>query len=484
MRAVSQSYLATHPWYPAHSSLSCSDDGNMPEWMTWTGGYAENHLFATGGDCCRRWFAGDGGHCLERVNFLQLLAVREKGGGTEDGMESYIAENLASGVLSETTDNPYKVENGQAESMVASILGGHGKASGGDDDGWDGGEEGDQSNLSSLGVTYHDGVLGDYSHSDIGAPDYFDPYDVEIDHSEYAQSQAAGEDTFPTSSCGSTWSHAAACAVLCLDGRGCPSGQACHVGVPCPSSQVALAMGSAGSAIMNHIDADGEFAGMTVETKVCGTDYQDAESKCRSGDPDVLDGLGYSDDFYGCPDDVCPDGMVCYGGILCPLPPTISPAPTRSPIRGYEKGGGGRDVVAYYDGREWYERDRLGQPGNLRWDMVTRVNYFFFRADGDGDVWGGDSWADPQILFGTPVDPPPGSSKECTPTSRPAGCRCHRTSASGRACGFHDPTGSLLELAAGAGVDVYATVGGTVGLPRAASTRDGREGLARSLAGL
>ena len=49
-------------------------------------------------------------------------------------------------------------------------------------------------------------------------------------------------------------------------------------------------------------------------------------------------------------------------------------------------------MVAYYDSREWYKRDRLGQPGNLRWDMITRVNYFFFRADGNGDVWEGDSW--------------------------------------------------------------------------------------------
>ena len=369
MRAVSPSYLASHPWYPAHSTLSCSDDGSMPEWMTWTGGYAENHLFGTGEECCRRWFADDGGRCMGRVR-----------GGDDggDGMGAYIAENLPAGTLSETTDNPHRVENGEAEGMVASVL----------DGGWGG--EGDQSNLSALGVTYHDGVMGDYSHSDV--LDYADPYDVPPPRDEVQSPSHFREETYPTSSCGTTWSHAATCGRLCLDGRGCPAGQACHVGVPCPSSLVASAMGGAGQAITDLIDATGEFAASSVETKVCGTDYRDAESKCRAGDPAVLGGLGFADDFEGCPDDRCPGGMVCYGGIPCPLPPTVSPAPTRSPIRDYEAGGGGRDVVAYYDSREWYRRDRLGQPGNLRWDMITRVNYFFFRADGDGNVWGGDAW--------------------------------------------------------------------------------------------
>ena len=466
MRAVSPSYLASHPWYPAHSTLSCANDGAMPEWMTWTGGYAENHLFESGEQCCERWFADDGGNCLEGVRFAELMAYKDSIERGDDG------------------------DGGE----FLTTSGEHGKTrlDGGYEEGWN--EVGDQSNLSALGVTYHDGVQGDYAHSDVDPYesidqilldylDYADPYDVSTPHSDPQETQTITEDTFPTSSCGSTWSHAAQCSTLCLDGRGCPSGQACHVGVPCPASQVALAMGSAGSSIINHINDYDEYEGMVVETKVCGTDYSDAESRCRSGDPEVLDGLGFSDDFLPCPDDVCPNDMVCYGGIPCPLPPTISPAPTRSPIRHYHAGGGGKEVVAYYDSREWYKWDRLGQPGNIRWDMVTRVNYFFFKADGAGDVWGGDSWADPQILFGNPVDPPPGGT-ECTPSSRPSGCRCHRTSATEKACGYHDPSGGLLSLASGAGVDVYAVVGGTRGLPEAASTRGGRERLARSLAGL
>lgn len=54
---------------------------------------------------------------------------------------------------------------------------------------------------------------------------------------------------------------------------------------------------------------------------------------------------------------------------------------------------------------------------------LQRVNYAFFQTDVNGNLWGTDSWGDPNVLFG-PYDwnPGPSSKQFCSwdsPTDRP-----------------------------------------------------------------
>lgn len=41
----------------------------------------------------------------------------------------------------------------------------------------------------------------------------------------------------------------------------------------------------------------------------------------------------------------CPAGQMCFAEIECPLPPTISPAPTRSPVKGYAIGKHDKQII-------------------------------------------------------------------------------------------------------------------------------------------
>ena len=44
-------------------------------------------------------------------------------------------------------------------------------------------------------------------------------------------------------------------------------------------------------------------------------------------------------------DSECPAGQKCYAEVDCPLPPTISPKPTRSPVRGFELGNHDKQII-------------------------------------------------------------------------------------------------------------------------------------------
>ncbi|KAL7552787.1 hypothetical protein ACHAWF_016039 [Thalassiosira exigua] len=302
----------------------------------------------------------------------------------------------------------------------------------------------------------------------------------------------AVEKTFPTSACGSGWKEASTCSWLCLDGKGCPHGMSCYPGISCPASQVASAMGSASASVLSLVG--GTHGG--VSTDACGKDYADAEARCRAGTVSAEDplGLGFRDDFASCAGTGwCPEGEICFGGIACPPPPTTSPAPTRGPAVRYEfnhgktdgGGEGGTDVVAYY--ASWRRRDRskLAQPRNLNYDLISRVNYAYFRTDADGRIWGADPSLDPAILFGEPSDPVPGA--KCAPGgtyTNDAGCKCHRVGPDLKSCDFHDEGTGLLHLAHEKGVDVYVGVGGWTlsdKFPEMAATRRGREGFAESV---
>ena len=48
-------------------------------------------------------------------------------------------------------------------------------------------------------------------------------------------------------------------------------------------------------------------------------------------------------------DGECPPGTRCFAEVDCPLPPTISPKPTRSPVPGFELGNHDKQVIGAFN---------------------------------------------------------------------------------------------------------------------------------------
>eukprot|EP00984_Skeletonema_dohrnii_P012233 scaffold4944_cov104-Skeletonema_dohrnii-CCMP3373.AAC.7 len=283
------SYLSSHPYYPTHTTKSCSNDGNPPSWMTWSGGYAEAHLFGTAKECCDKWFpdnrgcyvdGGYSGHGSE-----EELLVEDEGESEQQQLEEEI-------VVENYHQRPIVVEDETSTSTTAI--------------------------RPTRPTTITAQQQEEASTSIITPPPPTQP-----------------EATFPTSSCGTNLFTARDCTRLCLpggtnnnNGNSCLPEEACFPNILCPASQVAAAMGDAGSAILQHISIPDHIAESTNTINVCGVDYNDAESKCKN----VVTGEVYMDNeslmYIECPDGTgmeCPGEMQCFGGILCARPPTVSP---------------------------------------------------------------------------------------------------------------------------------------------------------------
>ena len=262
---------ATHPYYPNHSNLSCSNDGNPPSWMTWSGGYAEAHLFRTNNECCEKWFPDNDG-CYDSGN-VEII---------EQQTEEIVVENYHQRPV---------ITSEESESITSST------------------RPARPTNIEQQQQT----------------EEFTTPTDTEPQQPEA---------TFPTSSCGTTLFEARDCTRLCLPGgmNTCLPEETCFPNILCPAKQVAAAMGDAGSAILDLISVPEEVAAKTNLVNVCGVDYDDAESKCKNV---VTGEVYMDASYIACPDGTgkeCPNETTCFAGILCPLPPTNSPTvrPTTS----------------------------------------------------------------------------------------------------------------------------------------------------------
>ncbi len=104
--------------------------------------------------------------------------------------------------------------------------------------------------------------------------------------------------------------------------------------------------------------------------------------------------------------------------------------------------------------RQWYDRNGLAKPSELDHSKVTRYNFAFFQPNGEGDIWGTDSWADSIVLFGEQDwNPPEGAQEFCswdTPKGPPEK----------KACAARKSGTGLIQLAHDAGVEVYPSIGG------------------------
>ncbi len=93
-----------------------------------------------------------------------------------------------------------------------------------------------------------------------------------------------------------------------------------------------------------------------------------------------------------------------------------------------------KEVIGYYPGWQWYDRNKLVRPATIKYDKYTILNYAFFKPLADGSIVGGDSWADENILKGQ-------INWSTTPTS-------------------YYPNTSLVDLAHNNNVKVLISVGG------------------------
>ena len=267
--------------------------------MTWSGGYAENHLFATLEECCEKWFP-DNTDCYLQDESGGVVVQEEEGGKQQDVVEStvevvnyhtrpvVVVDSTTTITTMETVTTSQEEEEEEVIAMTTSL------------------ERPVATTTTTTPTTTTE------------AP--------------------PREDTFPTSSCGTSLTAAQQCTQLCLPGSStstCGENQQCYPNILCPASQVAYAMGgvNADSTVLHHIALPSYIDEVTTTTSVCGIDYNDAESKCTQViDESTGEILEYvrSPDFIDCSQtNSCPDDdMICYGGILCPL---ITEKPTGRP---------------------------------------------------------------------------------------------------------------------------------------------------------
>ncbi|KAL3796132.1 hypothetical protein HJC23_000635 [Cyclotella cryptica] len=109
-----------------------------------------------------------------------------------------------------------------------------------------------------------------------------------------------------------------------------------------------------------------------------------------------------------------------------------------------------KTIIGYYASWQWYDRDKLASPTNMDFSKISRVNFGFFQTDEAGNIWGTDSWADPNLLFGPyNWNPSPNETEYCswdTPTEKV--CKTH----------FYEE--GLIHLVHAAGAEIYPSLGG------------------------
>ena len=97
-----------------------------------------------------------------------------------------------------------------------------------------------------------------------------------------------------------------------------------------------------------------------------------------------------------------------------------------------------------------YDRAKLAKPQNMNFSKVQRVNFAFFQTNVNGDIWGTDSWADANLLFGPYNWNPPEGSKEY----------CSWDAPNVKACNTHVYEEGLISLVHAAGATLYPSLGG------------------------
>ena len=133
----------------------------------------------------------------------------------------------------------------------------------------------------------------------------------------------------------------------------------------------------------------------------------------------------------------------------------------------------GKTIVGYYPSWQWYDRAKLAKPQNMDFTKVQRVNFAFFQTNENGDLWGTDSWADPNLLFGPYNWNPPANEKKY----------CSWDAPNTKACNNHFYEEGLIHLVHAAGAEIYPSLGGWTlsdPFPKMAANSEARKNFARN----
>ena len=138
---------------------------------------------------------------------------------------------------------------------------------------------------------------------------------------------------------------------------------------------------------------------------------------------------------------------------VTPKPTTKPTVPTPAPTRP-SGSTSTKEVIGYYASWQWYDRSGLAKPQNLDFSKVTIVNFAFFQTDTNGNLFGTDSWADPQVLYG-PQNWNPSDDSTNAPDYR-----CHWSGPNKKACGHYNLEEGLISLVHTAGARIFPSLGG------------------------
>jgi hypothetical protein len=111
--------------------------------------------------------------------------------------------------------------------------------------------------------------------------------------------------------------------------------------------------------------------------------------------------------------------------------------------------GTSKKIIGYYAGWQWYDRNKLADPANIDFRKLQRINYAFFQFDAAGELYGIDSWGDPQVLFGPYSSMMGGGVQKCSFDAP------HTVN-----CNYHEHNTGLIYRAHQAGCEVYPSIGG------------------------
>lgn len=111
-----------------------------------------------------------------------------------------------------------------------------------------------------------------------------------------------------------------------------------------------------------------------------------------------------------------------------------------------------KEIIGYYPSWQWYDRSGLAKPQNLDFSKLTIVNFAFFQTDLEGNIYGTDSWADPNVLYG-PYD---WSTTDETASNH----KCHFSAPNKKDCANHKLEEGLIGLVHSAGKKIFPSIGG------------------------
>jgi hypothetical protein len=232
--------------------------------------------------------------------------------------------------------------------------------------------------------------------------------------------------------------------------------------------------------MINSPTANGVAIGLTsYDTGYCGGSKMDAEAKCvpcvermcndfteacwldtscnSSSSSNISQPSPPTAATYSVPSPtITTTETVETAAVSVPSKSTTLPPWTNAPFVPYRGPRLDKTVIGYYASWQWYDRVKFADPQNIDWSKYDRVNYAFFQIDEEGEIFGTDEWADPQLLFGPYLYD---QSKQIQ-SGPGANYFCSWDGPGVRNCNYHDTSKGIVELAHKVQAEVYPSIGG------------------------